>query len=92
MDYSILTGPIELDGCDPECVKYALGRAEQAINKIADAPGELRAFLEAEAEEAARRADYHNSLGWFYHENVGLCDEAEAKAFEVMIDRFDNMV
>ena len=92
MDYTVLTDPIELDGYDGECVKFALGRTSQAIGEIADDPDKLRRFLEAEAEEAHHRAEYHHRLGWFYHENVARCHEAEASAFEIMIERFDNMV
>ena len=92
MDYKVLIEPIELDGYEMECVRFALGRTEQAIEKLADAPHEIRSFLEAEAKEAAHRAEYHKSMDWFYHENVARCHVAEAKAFEVMIDRFDQMV
>jgi len=89
MDYIEIVEPEEIDGDYNNFGKLGFERAQLSISDAGD-PTTFRAFLAAEANEQERQAQYYKSMSSYFHENVSISHEMEAKAFQIMLQRFDD--
>ena len=88
MDFDTLTTPEPIPGDEHGYANAAFRRAA-AVCRHGDIESveEFWSFLEAEAAECDRQANYLRGMSKYFHENAAKGQEMEAKAMRVMLGR-----